>query len=143
MKPTKPGSKIQVGDSAASIHCAGDSSFFYDNRSPAPYEKYLIIVDGKKAEVEFFGCVMMHSAEDVSATLRNVVFVPGVPFHFCSFKVLQEEHSIALYHKGAPMLNGHVFFRKENFGDYFEAGGHPGSEAREPPGTYCSSVEAR
>ena len=123
VRPTRPGSKILIGDSAASIHCTGDSALFYNKRPPAPDEKYLIIGDGKKMEVQFFGCVdvVMHCAEDVAVTLRNVAFVPGVPFDLCSFNVIQEEHVITLDHEGAHMLDGRVFFRKEKFGNYVEA----------------------
>ena len=36
-------------------------------------------------EVEFFGCidVVMHCDEDVNVTLRDVPFVPGIPFDLC------------------------------------------------------------
>ena len=54
-------------------------------------------------------------------TLRNVSFVPGVPFDLCSFNVIQEEHVITLDHKGAHMLDEGVFLRKEKFGNYVEA----------------------
>ena len=52
--PTRPGSRIMTGDSAASIHCTGDSSFLYNQRFPGPDEKYLIIGDGRKMELRVF-----------------------------------------------------------------------------------------
>ena len=83
----------------------------------------MVIGDEKKMEVEFFGCVdvVMHCFEDVAATLRNVAFLPGVPFDLCSFNVAQEEQVITLDHEGAHMLDGRVFFRKEKFGNFAEA----------------------
>ena len=74
-------------------------------------------------EVELFCSVdvVMYCAEDVAVTLRNVTFVPGVPFDLCSFNVIQEKHVTTLDHKGAYMLDGRVFFRKEKFGNYVEA----------------------
>ena len=74
--------KRQIEDSAASIHYTGDSSLFYNQRFPRPNDKYLIIGDGRQMEVEFFDCidVAMHCYEDVEVTLRDVSFVPGVPF---------------------------------------------------------------
>ena len=66
-------------------------------------------------EVEFFGCidVVMHCDEDVNVTLRDVPFVPGIPFDLCSFSVIHEENVITLDHAGAPILDGRVLFRKE------------------------------
>ena len=112
-----------IGDSAASIHCTGDSSLFYNQRFPSPDEKYLIIGDGRKTEVEYLGCiaVVMHCDEDVKVALGDVAFVPGVPFDSCSFNVIQEEHVITLDHAGAHMLDWRVLFRNEKFGNYVEA----------------------
>ena len=91
VRSTRPGSKILLGGGAASIHCTGGSALFYNKRPPAPDEKYLIIGDGKKMEVEFSVCVdvVMHCVEDAAVTLRDVAFVPGVPFDLCSFYVIQ------------------------------------------------------
>ena len=107
-----------IGDSAASIHCTGNSSFLYNRRFPGPDEKYLIIGDGRKMEVEFFGCidVVMHCEEGDPVTLRGAAFLPGVTFDLCSLKVIQEEHAITLDRAGAHMLDGRVFFRKGKFG---------------------------
>ena len=57
VKPTRPGSRIMIEDSAASIHCTGDSSLFYSQRFPGPGTEYLIIGDDRKVEVDFFGCI--------------------------------------------------------------------------------------
>ena len=112
-----------IGDSAASIHCTGDSSFFYNHRFPGPDEKYLIIGGGRKIEVDFCGCidVVMHCDEDVNVTLRDVAFVPGVPFDLCSFNVIEEDQFITLDNAGTHMLDGRMLFRKEKFGNYVEA----------------------
>ena len=50
----------------------------------------------------------MHCAEDVKLTLRDVAFVPGVPFDLCSFNVIQERHVMAPDSTGAHMLDGLV-----------------------------------
>ena len=57
-----------------------------------------IIGDGNIMEVRFFVWVdvLMHCAEDVAVTSRNVPFVPGMPFDLCSaFNVIQAEHAIS------------------------------------------------
>ena len=48
VRSTRPGSKILIGDSAASIHCSGDSALLYNKRSPAPDKNYSTIGDGKR-----------------------------------------------------------------------------------------------
>ena len=74
-------------------------------------------------EVEFVGCidVVMHCEEDVDVTLRDVAFVPGVPFDLCSFNVIQEEHVITLDRTGVYMLDVRVLFCKGKFGNYVKA----------------------
>ena len=98
MRSTRPRSKILIGDSAASIRCTGDSALFYKKIFPTSDEKYLIIDDGKKMDTKFFRCIdaVVHCAEDVVVTLRNVAFVPGVPFDLYSFNMIQQEHAITL-----------------------------------------------
>ena len=73
----------------------------------------MIIGDGKKMDVEVFGCidVVMHCEEDVDVTLRDVAFVPGVPFDLCSCNVIQEEHVVTLDRTGAHTVDGRVLFR--------------------------------
>ena len=124
VRTARSGSKIMIGDRAASIHCTGDCTLFYNKRPPTPAEKVLIVGDGQKLEVGVFGCVdlVMHCAEDVAVTLRNVSYVPGVPFDL-SFNVIQEEQVITLDHNGAHMLNGRVFFRKGKIGNYVKVTG--------------------
>lgn len=123
MRPRRHGSKSLIGDRAASIHCTVNLTFFYNKRSPTPNEKFFIVGDGNIMEVELFGFVdvVMHCAEDVALTLRNVAFVAGDPFDLCSLNVIQKEHVIALDHKGAHMLDGRVFLRRDEFGIYVEA----------------------
>ena len=42
---------ILIGDSAASIHCTGDPTFFYKKRFPGPDDTFSIIGHGKKIAV--------------------------------------------------------------------------------------------
>ena len=63
----------------------------------------------------------MHCAENVEVTLRNVAFMPGVPFDLCSFPIIKEEHILTLDSTGTHILDGRVLFRKEKFGSYVEA----------------------
>ena len=58
VKPTRSGSRDTIGCSAASTNCADDSSLFYNQRFPSPDEKYLIISDGRKMEVEILAALM-------------------------------------------------------------------------------------
>ena len=60
--------------------------------------------------------VVIHCAEDAGVTLRNVAFVPGVPFDLCLFNVIKEDNVITHGHTGAHMLDGVVCFRQEKFG---------------------------
>ena len=54
----KKTSKILIGDSSASIHCTDHCALFYNRRPPTPDDKFLVMGNGKKMEVEFFGCVI-------------------------------------------------------------------------------------
>ena len=108
---TRPGSSILIGDGAAPIRCTGNPSLFYNRRFPDPDEKCLTIRDGRKMETEFFGFidVVVHCDEDLEVTLRDVTYVPRVPFDLCSFNVIHEEHVITVDYAGAHMLDGRVF----------------------------------
>ena len=56
--PTRARINSPITYSAASIHCTGGSTLFYNKRSPTPDEKYLLIGDGNKMEVEFLFALM-------------------------------------------------------------------------------------
>lgn len=123
VKPTRLWNIIRIGDSAASDHCTGGCAYFYNKRPSTSDETFLSIGDGKRMELELFGRlgVVVHGADEVTATLRNVTFVPGVPFDLFSLNVIREEHVITLGHNRAHMINGRASFRKEKFGNYVEA----------------------
>lgn len=72
--------------------------------------------------MEVLGClhVVMHCAEDVAVTLRNVAFVLRVPLDLCSF-IIQDEHVTTLDHEVAHKLDGCVYFRQGKVENYFEA----------------------
>ena len=91
MKPTRLGSKILIGDSAASTFCSGDYVLFHSKRPPIPDDKYLLNGNGKKMEVEGLGFfeVWMPCAKDVGDTLRNAAFVLGYLSTFAHFNVIQ------------------------------------------------------
>lgn len=124
------------------FHRTCDCVFFYNKRSPASNEKYLIIGDKDMMEIDFFGCVdvVMHCAEDAEVVLRNVAFGPGVPFHLCSFNGVQERHLTTPDHEGAHILDGGVFLLKKKFDNYAEA--PRVARHLNPPRTCCSSAEA-
>ena len=63
----------------------------------------------------------MHGTEDVAVTLKNVTFVPEVPFDLCSFDVIQEDRAITLEKEGAHTFNGRVFSERRFLGNYIEA----------------------
>lgn len=54
-------------------------------------------------------------------TLRNIAFVPRVPFDICSYNAIQEEHAITLHSTGVQIIHGRALFRKEKFGNCVEA----------------------
>lgn len=111
MRPTRRGSKVLIGRTGghASIHCIGDYSFFYDKRPAASDEECLIVYDGKKMEVDLFGCVgeEMLCAGDVAGTLRNVAF--------SSLDVFQEKHVITRLATMGRICSTHVFYLQGEF----------------------------
>ena len=52
-------------------------------------------------------------------TVRNVTFVAGIIFDYCSFNVIRVENAIAFDPEGAQMLDGRVLVRREKFGNHF------------------------
>ena len=48
----RPGSNILSGDSAASVHCTGDSAFYYNKISHTLDEEHFILSDGNNMEVK-------------------------------------------------------------------------------------------
>ena len=96
---------------------------FTIRRSLASTKNTLSLVIAEKKTVEVFGYigVVMHCDEDVKVTLRDVAFVPGVPFDLCSFNVIQEDHVITLDPTEVHMLDGDMLFRTGTFGNYVDA----------------------
>lgn len=72
----------------------------------------------------------MHGGEDVTITLRNVAFVPGLPFGLCSFNVIHE--NIYVLDDGeAHNFDGRVLFRQKKFRNIVE--GTRGARHDKPP----------
>lgn len=119
LRSTRPGNTILTGDIAVSVNCTGDIPLFFDKGSPPPDEKYFIICDREKIEVEFFGCVdaVIHRAKDEAVTVDIVEFVPRVPVGLRSFNVIQEEHDNTLGDTGGQILDGRGCFRNKMFGN--------------------------
>lgn len=69
-----------VGYCVSSIHCTSGNALLYNKRSSVPDEEVLVIGDGTKMELCNCADVVIRCADDGAVTLRNAVFVSGVPF---------------------------------------------------------------
>ena len=87
----RPGSTIFLGDTGAVIHGVSSADCVYNRRQPRPWERYLMLGDGKYMTVGFYGDLDLdpHCEQDVRVTLTNVAIVPGLAFDVMSFKRMQ------------------------------------------------------
>ena len=90
----RPGSTIFLGDTGAVIHGVSSADCVYNRRQPRPWERYLMLGDGKCMTVGFYGDLDLdlHCEQDVRVTLTNVAVVPGLAFDIMSFNRMQEKH---------------------------------------------------
>ena len=110
----RPGSTIFLGDTGAVIHGVSSGDGVYNRRQPRPWERCLVLGDGKCMPVGFHGDLDLdlHCEQDVRVTRTNVAVVPGLVFDIMSFNRMQERHEIILNRAGALMLGGRVRFKK-------------------------------
>ena len=116
----RPGSTIFLGDTGAVIHGVSSADCVYNRRQPRPWERYLMLGDGKCMPVGFYGDLDLdlHCEQDVRVTLTNVAVVPGLAFDIMSFNQMQEKHEITLNGAGASMLGGRVRSKKFRAGNF-------------------------
>ena len=83
----RPGSAIFFGDTGAAIHGVSSGDCVYNLRPPCPWERYLMLGDGKCMPVGFYGDLdlVLHGEQDVRVTLMNVAVVSGLAFDIMSF----------------------------------------------------------
>ena len=119
----RPGSTIFLGDTGAVIHGVSSADCVYNRRQPRPWERYLMLGDGKCMTVDFYGDldVDLRCEQDVRVTLTNVAVVPGLAFDIMSFNRMQEKHEIILNGAGASMLGGRARFKTFRAGNFFQA----------------------
>ena len=119
----RPGSTIFLGDTGAVIHGVSSADCVYNRRQPRPWERYLMLGDGKCMTVDLYGDLDLdlHYEQDVRVTLTNVAVVPGLDFDIMSFNRMQEKHEIILNGAGASMLGGRVRFKKFRAGNFIQA----------------------
>ena len=87
------GATTVIGDSGASRHTFGDGTHVRNKRLPAAEEAYLIIGDGERLPVAYYGDLdlVLHCERygkqwsNVRVTLKNVAVVPGIWFDLISF----------------------------------------------------------
>ena len=110
----RPGSTIFLGDTGAVIHGVSSADSVHNRRQPRPWERYLMLGDGKCMPVGFYGDLDLdlHCEQDVRVTLTKVAVVPGLAFDIMSFNRMQERHEIILNRGGASMLGGRVRLKK-------------------------------
>ena len=119
----RPVSTIFLGDTGAVIHGVSSADCVYNRGQPRPWERYLMLGDGKCLTVGFYGDLDLdlHCEQDVRVTLTNVAVVPGLAFDIMSFNLMQEKHEIILNGAGASMLGGRVRFKKFRAGNFIQA----------------------
>ena len=123
----RPGSTIFLGDTGAVIHGVSSADCVYNRRKPRPWERYLMLGDGKCTPVGFYGDLDLdlHCDQDVRVTLTNVAVVPGLAFDIMSFNRMQEKHEIILNGAGASMLGGRVRFKNFSFWEFYSSTPRP------------------
>ena len=131
----RPNSTIFLGDTGAVIHDISSGDCVYNRRQPRPWERYLMLGDGKCMPVGFRGDLDLdlHCEQDVRVTLTNVAVVPGLAFDIMSFNRMQEKHEVILNRAGAPMLEGRVRFKKFRARNFIQATRVPHYDARPQP----------
>ena len=131
----RPGSTIVFGDTGAVYHGVSSGDCVYNRRPPRPWERYLMLGDGKCMPVGFLGDLDLdlHCEQDVRVTLTNVAVVPGLAFDVMSVNRMQERHEIILNQAGASMLGGRVRFKKFRDGTFIQATHVPHDDARPQP----------
>ena len=131
----RPGSTIFLGDTGAVIHGVSSGDCVYNRRQSRPWERYLMLGDGKCMAVGFYGDLDLglHCEQDVRVTLTNVAVVPILAFDIMSFNRMQERHEIILNRAGAWMLGGRVRFKKFRAGNFIQATRVRHDDARPQP----------
>ena len=131
----RPSSTIFLGDTGAVIHGVSSADCVYNRRQPRPWERYLMLGDGKCMTVGFYGDLdlNLHCEQDVRVTLTNVAVVPGLAFDIMSFNQMQKKHEIILNGAGASMLGGRVRFKKFRAGNFIQATRVPHDDASPHP----------
>ena len=118
----RPGSTIFLGDTGAVIHGVSSADCVHNRRQLRPWERYLMLGDGKCITVGFYRDLDrdLHCEQDVRVTLTNVAVVPGLAFDIMSFNRMQEKHEIILNGAGASMLGGRMRFTNSVLGILFK-----------------------
>ena len=131
----RPSSTIFLGDTGAVIHGVSSGDCVYNRPQPRPWERYLMLGDGKCMPVGVNGDLDLglQCEQDVRVTLTNVAVVPGLTFDITSFNRMQKRHEIILNRVGASMLGGRVKFKKFRAGNFIQATRVPHDDARPQP----------
>ena len=139
----RPDSTIFLGDSGAVIRGVSSGDCVYNRRQPRPWERYLMLGDGKCLPVGFCGDLDLdvHCEQDVRVALTKVAVVPGLAFDVMSFNQMQERHDIILNRARALMLGGRVRFKKFRAGNFIQATRVPHDDDRpQPPAMVAAMI---
>ena len=129
-----PDISVFVADSAATVHATGDGRYLHNKRSPTPREAALVVGDGRKVEVAYYGDldVMFYSERRRPArvTIRDMAVVKGLQFDLFSLNKSQDYHDVFMNRTGTYTLEDKVHFTKFPTGNYIaavrlEPGGNP------------------
>ena len=115
-----------------------------DGSRVRPWERYLMLSDGKCMPVGFYGDLYLdlRCEQDVRVTLTKVAVVPGLAFDIMSFNRMQERHDIILNGAGASMLGGRVKFKMFRAGNFIQATRVPHDDASpQPPAMVAAMVQ--
>ena len=131
----RPGSTIFLGDTDAVIHGVSSADCVYNRRQPRPWERYLMLGDGKCEPVGFYGDLDLdlHCNQDVRMTLTNVAVLLGLAFDIMYFNRMQERHEVILNEARASMLGGRVRFKTFRAGNFIQATRVPHEDASPQP----------
>ena len=138
----RPDPTIFLGDTGAVIHGVSSGDCVYNRRQPRPWERYLMLGDGKCMPVGFHGDLDLdlHCKQDVRVTLTNVAVVPGLAFDIISFNRMQERYEIILNRAEASMHAGRVRCKKFRAGNFIQATRVSHDDSRPQPPTMVAAM---
>ena len=83
-----PGMSLWVADSASTVNASGNGDRVYNRRTPEPHEATLMVGDGRKMQVEYYGDLDVVFCSErrppAQVTVKNIAILPGLMFDLFS-----------------------------------------------------------